>query len=274
MADDAPDPSDVTDPVVARVLTSRKYRGLDPVFVARLVAEVRVHARSDKEAVQWTKRRLQQAVGAFTSGRPAVALARTREALEADPDDRSALVAAMGSHSSSAERVAHLDAVADLLSSWVGRPASVLDLACGLGPLATPWLDLAAGCRYWCCDVDLGVVDGLRALAPFLPVDLTAETVDLVADTITRPAEVALALKAVTTLDQQRPGRSAVVLAALRCPDVVISVPSQSLSGGRRYADPLGLVQRTAEAAGLDLLDSRALGAELYAHLRLREPRQ
>ena len=272
MADDAPDPTDVSDPVVARVLTSRKYRSLDPVFVTRLVAEVRVHARSDKEAVQWTKRRLQQAVGAFVAGRPVAALTRARAALEADPDDRAALVAAMGSHSSSAERVAHLDEVGDLLATWVGRPASVLDLACGLGPLATPWLHLADGCRYWCCDVDLGLVDGLQALAPFLPVDLTAETVDLVADTVTRPAEVALALKAVTTLDQQRPGRSATVLGALRCPDIVISVPRQSLSGGRRYVDPLGLVQRTAAAAGLDVLADRALGAELYAHLRPRGP--
>lgn len=266
MADDA------ADPVVARVLTSRKYRGLDPAFVARLVAEVRVAARSDKEAVAWTKRRLQQAVGAFTAGRPAVALARAREALEADGDGRSALLAAMHAHSSSAERVAHLDEVAALLAAWVGRPASVLDLACGLGPLATPWLDLAEGCAYWCCDVDRAVVEGLRALAPWLPVDLTAETVDLVADTVTRPTAVALALKAVTTLDQQRAGRSAEVLAALRCHDVVLSVPRQSLSGGRRYTDPLGLVERTAEAAGLDLLDHRGIGAELYAHLRPRGP--
>ncbi|HEX7131001.1 MAG TPA: hypothetical protein VF228_00410 [Iamia sp.] len=259
----------MAEPLVERVLASAKYRGLDPAFVARVVTESRAAGRSDADVVKAAKRRLHQAVGAFTAGRPVAALGRAREALAADPGDRAALVAAMRAHASSAERVAHLDAVAALLVDWVGRPASVLDLACGLGPLATPWLDLADGCRYWCCDVDRGLVDGLRALAPRLPVDLVVETVDLVTEVVAEPAEVALALKAVTTLDQQRPGRAAVVLGALRCADVVVSVPSRSLGGGRRYTDPLDQVRRTAAAAGLDVLADRAIGVEHYVHLRV-----
>jgi 16S rRNA (guanine(1405)-N(7))-methyltransferase len=256
------------DPLVDRVQAGPKYRGLDPAFVARILAEVRPTVRSDAEAVKVAKRRLHQAFGAFTGGRPVAALARLREALAADPGDREALVAAMRAHASTAERVAHLDAFAALLASWVGRPASVIDLACGLGPLATPWLDLAAGCRYWCCDVDRAMVDGLRAVAPYLPVDLTAETVDLVDRTVTAPADVALALKVVTTLDQQRPGRSAEVLGALRCPDVVASVPTGSLGGGRRYTDPLDQVARLAATAGLEVVADRAIGVEHYVHLR------
>lgn len=259
---------DDLDPLVGRVLSGAKYRGLDPAFVARVVAEVRPGARSEAEAVKAAKRRLHQVFGAFTAGRPVAALERARAALAVDPDDRSALIAAMRTHASSAERVAHLDELAALLASWVGRPASVVDLACGLGPLAAPWLDLAEGCRYWCCDVDRGLVDGLQALGAALPVALTAETVDLVARTVTEPADLALALKAVTTLDQQRAGRSAEVLGALRCADVVISVPRQSLGGGRRYADPVESARRIAAAAGLDVLDDRALGVEHYVHLR------
>jgi len=256
------------DPLVERVLTSAKYRGLDPAFVARVVAEVRPTVRSDAEAVKVAKRRLHQAFGAFTGGRPVAALERAREALAADPGDRDALVVALRAHASTAERVTHLDAFAGLLASWVGQPASVLDLGCGLGPLATPWLDLAPDCRYWCCDIDRAMVDGLRAVGPSLPVELTAETVDLVARTVTEPADVALALKVVTTLDQQRPGRSAEVLGALRCPDVVVSVPTGSLGGGRRYTDPLDQVRRIAEDAGLDVVADRALGVEHYVHLR------
>jgi 16S rRNA (guanine(1405)-N(7))-methyltransferase len=256
------------DPLVERVLASAKYRSLDPAFVTRIVAEVRPTVRSDGEAVKAAKRRLHQAFGAFTGGRPVAALSRAREALAADPDDRDALVAALRTHASTAERVAHLDAVAALVAEWCGRPASVVDLACGLGPLATPWLDLAPDCRYWCCDIDRAMVDGLRAVAPFLPVELTAETVDLVARTVTEPADVALALKVVTTLDQQRPGRSAEVLGALRCPDVVVSVPTGSLGGGRRYADPLDQVRRLAEDAHLEVHDDRPLGVEHYVLLR------
>lgn len=272
------------DPLVAQVLAASKYRGLDPAFVARVVAEVRPTVRTDAEAVKATKRRLHQAFGAFTGGKPVAALARARAALAADPaaalatdpaaapsDDaavRAALVAAMRAHASTAERVPHLDEVAALLHGWVGAPASVVDLGCGLGPLATPWLAVAPGCRWWCCDVDRGLVDGLAALGQWLPVELTAETVDLVATTVDRPADLALALKVVTTLDQQRPGRSAEVLAALRCADVVVSVPRGSLGGGRRYADPLDTVRRTAEVAGLDVVADAAVGVEHYVHLR------
>lgn len=260
------------DPLVAQVLAASKYRGLDPAFVARVVAEVRPTVRTDAEAVKATKRRLHQAFGAFTGGKPVAALARAREALADDPADaaavRTALVAAMRAHASTAERVPHLDEVAALLEGWVGAPASVVDLGCGLGPLATPWLALAPGCPWWCCDVDRSLVDGLAALDPWLPVELTAETVDLVATTVDRPADLALALKVVTTLDQQRPGRSAEVLAALRCADIVVSVPRGSLGGGRRYADPLDTVQRIADAAGLTVVADAAVGVEHYVHLR------
>jgi len=259
---------DDLDPLVAKVLAGPKYRQLDPAFVARVVAEVRPNVRSDAEAVKAAKRRLHQVFGAFAGGKPAAALERAGTALAADPGDRDALVAAMRAHASTAERVAHLDEVAALLTAWVGRPSSVIDLACGLGPLATPWLDLAPGCRYWCCDIDRALVAGLRAVAPFLPVDLTVESVDLVVRTVTEPAEVALALKVVTTLDQQRPGRSAEVLGALRCPHVVVSVPTGSLGGGRRYADPLDQVARLAARAGLEVVADRAVGVEHYVHLR------
>ncbi len=262
----------MTDPLVERVLASAKYRGLDPAFVARVVAEVRPTTRSDAEAVKTAKRKLHQAVGAFAVGRPAVALARAEASLRTGDDLRDVLAGAMRAHASTAERVDHLAEVAALLETWVGRPASVVDLACGLGPLATPWLALAEGCAYTACDVDAAVVEGLRSVGPWLPVDLTAEVVDLVGPldgaAVTAPAELGLVLKAITTLDQQRAGRAAEVLAALRTADVVVSAPTGSLGGGRRYADPLDLIGRTATAAGLEVVADAAIGVERYAHLR------
>ena len=263
-----PDREGPVDEVAGRILASSKYRHLEPTFVHRIAAESVQAAPDLASAAKLAKRRLHQAFGAFVVGKPVVAIRRAHAAASANPADlRAAFVAAMRTHASSAERIPYLEDYGALIHEWCGTPSSVLDLACGLGPLAIPWLSLAPAATYCCCDIDLELVAALGELDDVLPVHLTAESRDLVGDPPAGTADLCLGLKMITTLEQQGPGRGAAVLGGLASEHVVVSMPRRSLGGSRRYlSDPVAQVT-TMAGASYDLIAERVLGAEHYMHL-------
>jgi 16S rRNA (guanine(1405)-N(7))-methyltransferase len=180
----------------------------------------------------------------------------------------------MRAHTSTAERLPHIEPFAGFLRDWCGAPGSVIDLGCGLGPLTLPWLSIPPTATYWCCDVDVELVAALNRLAPLLPAQFRAEAVDLVADGREHTAELGLALKLITTLDAQRRGAATEVVRRLHVDHLIISVAAASLGGGRRYTtDPVGQVAEAIDGTTYAIADDRTLGDEHYAHLVRSSPR-
>src|SRR5262245_17166809 len=131
--------------VVAAVLRSRRYRTVARPTVERLAQAALVAAGGDrKEAVKRTKRRLHEAFGAFLPSPPPYdRLAAAVDAAVAAGDDeavRGTLLRAMGFHASTQERLPVLDRFYADIFAVTGEPASLLDVACGLNPLAVPWM--------------------------------------------------------------------------------------------------------------------------------------
>jgi Ribosomal RNA methyltransferase (FmrO) len=255
--------------VARRVLAAPKYRTLEPAVVGRFAAEAVARTRTPAEAVKYAKRKLHQAYGAFATGSAARAVNECVDAVLAGADVREACRAAMAAHASTAERVDHLDELGETIAGWCGAPASVSDLACGLGPLAIPWLDLAPGAVYDGCDIDRDLVAALGRLDEILPVTVRARTCDLVAQPPPSPGgDLVLLLKTPTTLEQQRPGATAALLARLRAPHVVVSLPAGSLGGRRAYAtDAVAAVERAAAGSGYGLAATARIGGEVVCHL-------
>lgn len=222
--------------VVGRVGASRRYRDVDPGLVRRLAAEELPRARSPEDAAKRVKRRLHQAVGAFARGGGS-ALDALNAAWSGDleaPEFRAACVAAMSGHASTAERVPHLPAFYRGIWALTGRPDRLLDLGCGLGPVALPWMELAPTAQYTAVDVDrraLATVDGVLDLVgqPHRVIER-----DLVATRCDETADVALLLKLVTTLDRQDPDASARLLRGLQVRHAVVSFTRRSLGGRSR----------------------------------------
>jgi 16S rRNA (guanine(1405)-N(7))-methyltransferase len=225
----------VIEEIAARIAASRRYRQVDRGLVERLAAEEAPHSRNAEDAVKRVKRRLHQAVGAFEG--PKVSLEAMRAAydgtLEA-PAFRDACLAALAGHVSTAERAGHLDALGAAVRATGAR--SLLDLGCGLGPLALPWYGLPRSAMVTAIDVDgraLATVGDFLALIG-QPHDVREQ--DLVADAVTPPADVALLLKLVTTLDRQDPTAAERVIRGLHARRVIVSFPARSL-GHRRPLD-------------------------------------
>ena len=253
------------DKLVSHILAAPKYRHLDEAFVRRVAADAALRFRDHNDAVKYAKRKLHQAFGAFLTGSPADAVRRCITAIGDGADVRDASRTAMRAHASTAERLPWLDPFYEKVSAWCGQTDSVVDLACGLNPLALPWLPLKPGGRYWCCDIDRDLVSALGDLGAAFPTAVEATTRDLLGGAAIPPADLALLLKTVTTLEQQRTGAGRIVLASLDCPHVVLSVPRRSLSGRVSYVDDP--VRGAVEGTRYRIADQATFGDELVCHL-------
>lgn len=258
----------MTGEIVDRVRRSRRYATVDPALVERLAAEELPKARSADDAVKRVKRRLHQAVGAFHR--------RSRRGDEGWPTGdppalRAACLERMRTHASTRERLPHLDRFYRGIWERTGTPHRLLDLGCGLGPLALPWMGIG-GSHITAMDVDAGA---LRTVAGFLEAvgqPHRVEARDLAADPPPEPADVALLLKLVTTLDRQDRGAPARLVRELRAGHAVVSFSTRSLAGrgDARQLTYRDRVERLAADAGrVRTLEEASIPGELVFVLEL-----
>jgi 16S rRNA (guanine(1405)-N(7))-methyltransferase len=217
----------MTAEIVERVRRSSRYRAVDPAIVARFASEELPKARNLDDAVKRVKRRLHQAVGAFRSGR---VQGGSRWPVDDPAALRAACLAAMREHASTRERAPHLDAFYAAVWDATGVPRSVLDLGCGLHPLALPWMGIGDA-AYHAFDVDAGTLDVVRDFLGAVGQPHVAEPRDLVADVPDERADVAFLLKLVTTLDRQDPDAATRLLQGLSSDHAVVTFAARSLGG-------------------------------------------
>lgn len=226
--------------VAADVSGARKYAGIAPALVARIARAESPKAKSHGEAVKRTKRKLHQAVGAYLDTElPFDAWLAELAAAPAPAGRDETLRRILQAHASTRERSAGLEAFYAAIFAGLGEVATVVDLACGLGPMARPFMPLAPACRYGVFDAHQGIVDfDLRALALMgcpafgAAVDLASGAADLAPDLA--PADVVLLLKTLPLLAQLDPEAPHRLIASIRAPVLIVSYPIHSLGGGRR----------------------------------------
>lgn len=241
--------------LVAAVLASPKYRAVCPDTVRRLGAAELAKRGDAKAALKATKRRLHQAFGAFERAPDYEALSRELAAAHASGSAeavRAACRAAMACHASTRERLPLLDRFYANVFAVTGAPRRVLDLACGLHPLALPWVwgpaDLSdrADRTYRSYDLDGRAVGFLNRCAPLLGAGLQAIHADVLCSPPAEEADVAFLLKAATSLERQERGGTRRVLDGLHVRHVVVSFPVASLGG--RDKSMRGNYERTFRA--------------------------
>ena len=197
--------------------------------------------RNADDAVKRVKRRLHQAVGAFRGAAAADSLATVRGHLgrRSRRRRRSAPPAPMRSRATRRprERLPHIDGFfARIWELTGGSRATLLDLGCGLGPLALPWMGLSPEAHL----SRLPMSTGARSRRSDAFLDLVGQphavhARDLVADgPPADAADVALLLKLVPTLDRQDPIRGRAAAGRSRRPTRGHLFRTSSLGGRRR----------------------------------------
>ncbi len=230
--------------IVSAVVSSKKYGSICTDTIRRIAEResAMVPHGNLKAAVKATKRRLHQVYGAFEQDLDYDGAYRRLEAAYqagGDAGIRAACRDVLGLHSSTHERLAILDRFYPAIFEITGQPESILDLGCGLNPLALPWMGLAprqgsrqaASARYIAVDIDADRVRFLNrylALAGFEPL---ARCQDILVHPPDDAARLALLLKMSPSLERQEQGATLRLLERLKTSFVAVSFAVKSLGG-------------------------------------------
>jgi 16S rRNA (guanine(1405)-N(7))-methyltransferase len=225
--------------LVEAVRTSRKYRSVTGTLIARLGAEQLGRAHGFREAVKATRNKLHQIAGMYLDGemRYAAWLEELRQALQSgDPALlRSLCRRIMARHISTRERLPLLDHFYARLLADLPVPQRILDLACGLHPLALPWMPFfEARPDYYAYDIYEDLAAFLKAFLELLRLSGRAAVCDIVEEPPAEEADLAFVLKVLPLLEQVEAGAGLRLLEQLRVRYLLVSFPTHSLSGGKR----------------------------------------
>lgn len=223
---------------VNALLSSRKYRGLGipPETVRSLLAQELSRRRSFREAVQSVREKLHNIVAPYLGDPdPAAALASLDAALAENTPQalQTACREILAAHASTRERLPILEQFYAGIFAVTGRPRVICDLACGLNPLAFPWMGLPASVEYHAYDLNQPRVDLLNQCLPRLGLAPLAEARDILLTPPEIVADVAFFFKEAHRFEQRQHGCNRPFFESIHARWLAVSLPTANLTGSR-----------------------------------------
>ena len=245
--------------LVESIAATTKYKNVSSQLVRSIGARELAKGVSLKTAVKATKSKLHQVGGAYQAGHIDYdAALQTLRAASFAADWRNGCREIMGLHASTRERLPILDDFYSLILSGIAPPRRVLDIACGLNPLAVSWMPLAENAQYLAYDIYSDMMQFIEDYMQLARLDGRAEVRDVIHDPPSETVDLALLLKTLPCLEQIEKGASARLLDTIQARYLLISYPVSSLGGRHK-----GMIQ-TYDVQFAALLESRNWTADRY----------
>ncbi len=230
------------DRLIKAVLKSSKYRHVCLPLIQHIGAHELQVRRNLKAAVKATKGKLHQIGGAYFENPIDYERAwHTLQESSAEDSDtlRRACQNLMALHVSTKERLPILETFYATTLADIGPIHTVLDLACGLNPLAIPWMPLDTPVVYDAYDIYTDMMAFLDKALPLLGVAGQAEPRDIIQTDNLPPTKVdlALLLKAIPCLEHIDVGYPTDrpiglrLLEAINARYILVSFPVHSIGG-------------------------------------------
>jgi 16S rRNA (guanine(1405)-N(7))-methyltransferase len=222
------------DNLVAAVRRSPKYRSVSDEVISGIGARLLARGVGLREAIKDTKGKLHQVGAAYLTGRLPYdewLILLERASGSGDTEVRSVCRQLMSRHASTRERLPILERFFVEALAPLTPIRSVLDVACGLNPLAIPWMPVAPEVRYCGCDMYTDMVEFLNAALPLLGAEGQIVACDVTQSLPADSADVALVLKSLPCIEQLAPSSSTELLRKIRSDVLLVSYPVRSLGG-------------------------------------------
>lgn len=221
--------------LIEAVLASSKYKSIDVDFIRYIGVQELSKQRNLKEAIKSTKNKLHQVGGAYQTSTPryAVWLDELKFARRSGNEDRFLETCKwiMHYHSSTRERLPILEQFYGAIFASLPPVNSVIDIACGLHPLAIPWMRLNEHVQYVAYDIYEDMVDFLTGSLALMPLHGSGQVCDVIHACPTQKVDLAFILKAIPCLEQVDKSAGLRLLESINADHLVVSFPAHSLGG-------------------------------------------
>lgn len=221
--------------LVKQVTAHPKYQQIAEDLIFHLSREAIAKGLRGKPAVKYVRNKLHQVGGAYF--KQPVDYATAIDTVKNLPQDLQTLPVRdfcqtmMKMHTSSAERLPILEAFYQTCLAPIAPITSILDLACGLNPLAIPWMPLVKDFKYFACDIYLNMLGMLNAFFSHFSLEAIAKPCNLVTASPSEKTQVALLLKSIPCLEQLDKSIPIRLLENIQSEHILISFPAFSLRG-------------------------------------------
>jgi len=223
--------------MVESVINTKKYRhvGLNPATVEDLIRQEAPHHTTIKATLKAVKRKLHNIVAPYLGEPDYPALTEIlweiRDfSLNSEPL-RAFCLQVLGQHASTAERIPIMQDFYAQLFQVAGTPAVIHDLACGLHPLAFPWMGLPTSVRYYAYDILQPRVDFINTFFTLIGLEPLAENRDILVNPPRHPADLGIFFKEAHRFEKRQPGCNRIFWESLAVDKLAVSLPSRDLSG-------------------------------------------
>ncbi len=225
-------PEKIVEEIVSEVLCSPKFRGLCPEAVQRIAQEI-LHRKSapPKDLIKAVKRKLHQIYGAFLSHQTYTQAQHLILSLEKGANLKEVSRSLLSLHTSTAERLPYYEQFYKDLFAVTGVPKALLDLACGFNPFSLPFTPLKEPLKYFAYDIDSQLIGLINSFFQLLGYEPLARVQDILSHPPQQPANLALMMKLLPTLEHQRKGSGIEVLQSLQADYIVVTFSTRSLCG-------------------------------------------
>ena len=224
--------------LVAQVMSGAKYKNVTPDLVRRLTQEALASGLIGKPAVKYVRNKLHQVGGAYFKQK--VDYSALKQELDQLPTEISAdetrdfCRRVMQVHASTAERLPILETFFHTCLAPIAPVTSINDLACGLNPLAFPWMPVADTVQYHACDIYEDMLGLISVFFNHFHLAGRAEPCDLITTTPTGKTQVAFLLKSIPCLEQMDQSIVIRLLDEINSEHILVSFPVHSLSGRQK----------------------------------------
>jgi len=209
------------------ILNSKNYRDICPDTVKRVFAGKLPLYKSLKEADKATRTALHGITGAFMTAEEIHAAGKMAAEFAAGSEE--ALEKTLLLHSSTRERKdSWREMYAKVFGAMDAAPESVIDLACGLNPIALGALGVKTVRGY---DIQGGAVNAVNAWAEAAGWDVKGFCADLLCDIELEQADLALMMKLLPLLDRQKAGSARELLESCPAKYILVTFPTRTLGG-------------------------------------------
>ncbi len=223
--------------VVEAIKRSRKYGDTSEETIRALAVAAVHHHKKPKAAIKAVRKQLHGIMAPYL-GDPDYdeALARLTAVFAANDQEQIKATCAdiLDTHLSTRERQPLLPAFYDEIFAVTGKPKRLLDIACGLNPLAFPWMGLDTDTELYAYDIHEPRIEFLNGYFELQGLRPLAKVQDIAYRFPEEEADVALFLKEMPRFSRHYGELGRPLLEALRVRWLVVSFPAVSARGGRR----------------------------------------